>query len=104
MQREHCLRGDRGSWTERAPGDPEPGGKAERPGTAQKLDGDPQGPDPGNAGEGRPPRRRFLLPGCRSPRIGKQPLPDTTAQCGAMQVKVSGNNVGNYVAPLACLI
>ena len=40
-------------------GDPGPGGKAERPGTAQRLDGDPQEPDPGNAGEGRPPRRPF---------------------------------------------
>jgi hypothetical protein len=40
-------------------GDPEPGGKAERPGTAQRLNGDPQGPDPGNADEGRPPRRPF---------------------------------------------
>jgi hypothetical protein len=60
MQRECRLRGDRGSWTERSAGEaPEPGGKAERPGTAQRLDGDPQGPDPGNAGEGRPPRRRF---------------------------------------------
>jgi hypothetical protein len=41
-----------------------PGGKAERPGTAQRLNGDPQRPDPGNAGEGRPPRRPFsFLPG-----------------------------------------
>jgi len=72
MQGEHCLRGDRGSWTERsAGGDPEPGGKAERPGTAQRLDGDPQEPDPGNAGEGRPPRRRFLFClGCHPSSVG----------------------------------
>ena len=43
MQREYRLRGDRGSRTEReCRGDPEPGGKAERPGTAQRLNGDPQ--------------------------------------------------------------
>jgi hypothetical protein len=46
-------------------GDPEPGGKAERPGmSAQRLNGDPQGPDPGNADEGRPPPAgRFLSTG-----------------------------------------
>ncbi len=73
MQRGYRLRGDRGSWTERSAGETrEPGGKAERPGTAQRLNGDPQGPDPGNAGEGRPPRRPFLFyPGCRSFRVGE---------------------------------
>ena len=49
-----------------------PGGKAERPGTVQRLNGDPQGPDSGNAGEGRPPRRPFsFCPGCRSFRVGE---------------------------------
>src|SRR5215510_6409221 len=41
MQRKCCLRGDRGSWTERSAGRPGPGGKDETPGTAQGLDGDP---------------------------------------------------------------
>ena len=60
MQHAYRLRGDRGSWTERnARGDPEPRGKAERPGTAQRLDGDPQGPDPGNAGEETTPQAVF---------------------------------------------
>ena len=52
MQREYRLRGDRGSWTERsARGDPEPGGKAERPGTAQRLNGDLSRSKTGLAGD-----------------------------------------------------
>ena len=65
-------------------GDPEPGGKAERPGTAQRLNGDPQGPDPGNAGEGRPPRRPFsFCPGCRSFRVGETTVTPTWPRSGA---------------------
>ena len=87
------------------PGRPEPGGKAERPGTAQRLDGDPQGPDPGNAGEGRPPRRRLVLPGRRWSRCrgnGRYPTrPRSAAAHGATQVTVSGNNAGKTMSLLS---
>ena len=71
-----------GAGPNRMPGDPEPGGKAERPGTAQRLDGDPQGPDPGNAGEGRPPRRQFLFCPARRPSRcrGNGPLSEVRLQ------------------------
>jgi hypothetical protein len=63
MQREHRLRGDRGSWTGRSAGETRSREERLRGRTADRLDGDPQGPDPGNAGEGRPPRRPFFRPG-----------------------------------------
>jgi hypothetical protein len=77
-------------------GDPEPGGKAERPGTAQRLNGDPQGPDPGNTGEGRPPRRPFLLPGLPVvPCRGNDRYPYTAAHCGAA-LRLPGPNVVTF--------
>ena len=56
-QREHRLRGDRRSWTERSAGETRSREERLRGRTADRLNGDPQGPDPGNAGEGRPPPR-----------------------------------------------
>jgi hypothetical protein len=60
MQPEHRLRGDRGSWTERRAGEARSREERLRGRAADRLSGDPQGPDPGNAGEGRPPRRPFF--------------------------------------------
>src|SRR5690349_12375998 len=60
MQRECRLRGDRGSWTERSAGETRSREERLRGRTADRLNGDPQAPDPGNTGEGRPPRRPFL--------------------------------------------
>src|SRR6266568_8164398 len=57
MQPKHYLRGDRGSWTERAP---EPGGKAERPGDSSAAERRPRHLIRAMPAKGDRPRRLLL--------------------------------------------